>query len=157
VVRFQLFANTRCFTGLSAPNMVLTGTFSKQLDRASLSKDPQAVVNRKFPGISINLRNIQGRGCTPGLHTRMPSKFIIPGTFGGLLYNRWDRTTDQAHGAGCRDVADICRAVNEINEIAGKHFVRHKRKPDQGEEASAGHGGPTASATPAKRARGATR
>lgn len=36
VIRFLAFSNTRCYTGLSAPNMVITGTFSRQLDRASL-------------------------------------------------------------------------------------------------------------------------
>ena len=107
VIRFQLFANSRwCFTGLSAPNMVITGTFAKQLDRASLSKDPQAVVNSKFPGISLNLRSIKSRG-TPGLHTRNPSKFIIP---------------------GCRDIEDLSSAVDELDEIAGRHFVSQKRK-----------------------------
>ena len=109
VIRFQLFANSRwCFTGLSAPNMVITGTFAKQLDRESLSTDPQAVVNSKFPGISLNLRSIKSRG-TPGLHTRNPSKFIIP---------------------GCRDIEDLSKAVDELNEIAGRHFVTRKRKDD---------------------------
>lgn len=73
VVRFTLFSNQKSFSGMAAPNMVCSGVFWKQLDRASLLTDPQANRNRKFPGITINPRRTDEK-CSPGLHTRNPSK-----------------------------------------------------------------------------------
>lgn len=101
-VDFIRFKNAGSYTAIAAPNMVASGEFVHPLNRSELIKDARNNRDDDFPGVSVSLRTTMSK-CTPGLHTRVPSKFIIP---------------------GCHDIHDLRLASEEISEIDGMYKVK---------------------------------
>jgi hypothetical protein len=68
-------------TGIAAPNMVVTGRFSKPVDNRLLSHPHATKPGDSFPGISIRVPD--AKACTPSIFinadTNAQSTFIIPG------------------------------------------------------------------------------
>lgn len=95
VIRFNQFGNRGTYTAAEAPNTVAAGVFNVNIDRKKLLACAQSNDTDDFPGITYTPRS--GAKCTPGLHTKKPSRFILPGT---------------------RSIYDLYAAVLEISEVA---------------------------------------